>query len=105
MSDKLESQENAEIVSLRAYRTIRECQKLFRGYETKLETMEKAELLTELDRYRVEAGRYPSHLLTIVKGEILMQVIKKRSLTMELKSFADTEERRLKTEVTRRLLE
>lgn len=105
MSADTKQGNNDNIVSLRAYRTLRECQKLFQGYETKLETMEKADLLTELDRYRVEADRYPSHLLTIVKGEILMQVIKRRSLTNELKSFADLEERRLKQEVTRRLYE
>ena len=67
--------------------------------------MEKAELLGELDRYRMEANRYPSHLLTIVKGEILMQVVKRRSLTSELQSFAYGEELRLKREVKRRLEE
>lgn len=93
------------VVSLRAFRTLRECQRLFHGYETKLENMEKSDLLCELDRYRVEAGRYPSHLLTIVKGEILMQVLRKKSLSSELRGFAEQEQLRLNLEVSRRLKE
>ncbi len=102
---KLNDNESTKVVSLRAFRTLKECQKLFQGYEMKLQSMEKTELLSELDRYRMEANRYPSHLLTIVKGEILMQVVKRRSLTSELQSFASGEELRLKSEVKRRLTE
>lgn len=94
-----------KVVSLRAFRTLKECQRLFHGYESKLEALDKADLLCELDRYRTEASRYPSHLLTIVKGEILMQVVKRKSLTDELRSFAELEENRIRTEVARRLRE
>lgn len=92
-----------KVVSLRAFRTLRECQKLFKGYESKLKVMEKSDLLSELDRYRVEANRYPSHLLTIVKGEILMGVLKDRSITHDLRTYATNEGARLKGEVERRL--
>lgn len=92
-----------KVVSLRAFRTLRECQKLFKGYESKLKLMEKSDLLSELDRYRVEANRYPSHLLTIVKGEILMTVLKDRSITHDLRNYASTERERLRSEVERRL--
>jgi hypothetical protein len=93
------------IVSLKAYRTLKECQRLFQGYRARLTKMEKADLLLELERYRKEASSYPHHLLTVVKGEILMNALKNRSLTEDLKSFAATEERRLKVEVYRRLHE
>lgn len=93
------------IVSLKAYRTLKECQKLFQGYKTRLGKMEKSDLLQELERYRKEATNYPHHLLTVVKGEILMAALKERSLTEDLKSFALNEEKRLKVEVYRRLHE
>lgn len=93
------------IVSLKAYRTLKECQRLFHGYKDRLGKMEKADLLQELERYRKEAANYPHHLLTVVKGEILMNALKDRSLTSELKMFALNEERRLKVEVYKRLHE
>lgn len=91
------------IVSLKAYRTLKECQRLFQGYRARLGKMDKADLLLELERYRKEAANYPHHLLTVVKGEILMASLKDRSLTEELRTFAQSEERRLKVEVYRRL--
>lgn len=93
------------IISLKAYRTLKECQKLFQGYKGRLAKMEKMDLLLELDRYKKEAANYPHHLLTVVKGEILMTALKERSLTEDLKSFAQNEERRLKVEVYKRLHE
>jgi hypothetical protein len=93
------------VVSLKAYRTLKECQRLFTGYKARLGKMEKSDLLTELERYRKEAANYPHHLLTVVKGEILMTALKERSLTEELKLFATSEEKRLKVEVYRRLHE
>jgi len=91
------------VVSIRAFRTLRECKRLFSGYQQKLYKMNKSDLLTELDRYRIEAGRYPCHLLTIVKGEILLRILKGKSLTADLKSFAAKEEKRIQLEVSRRL--
>lgn len=91
------------VFSLKAYRTLKECQRLFHGYRNRLIGMEKTDLLLELERYKQEAARYPHHLLTVVKGEILMATLKSRSLTEELKSYACTEERRLKVELYRRL--
>jgi hypothetical protein len=93
------------IVSLKAYRTLKECQRLFHGYRDRLGKMEKTDLLMELERYRKEAANYPHHLLTVVKGEILMTALKTRSLTTELKLFAAAEEHRLKVEVYKRLHE
>ncbi len=93
------------IVSLKAYRTLKECQRLFQGYRQRLEKLEKPDLLTELERYRKEAANYPHHLLTVVKGEILMTILKEKSLTADLKAFAVKEEHRLKVEVYRRLHE
>ncbi len=91
------------VVSLKAYRTLKECQKLFQGYKLRLSKMEKTDLLLELERYRKEATNYPHHLLTVVKGEILMTALKDRSLTEELKEYARGEERRLKVEMYKRL--
>ena len=62
-------------------------------------------MLLELERYRSEACKYPHHLLTVVKGEILMKAIRARSLTNELRMFANSEERRLKVELYKRLHE
>ena len=101
----MEEDMSENIVSLKAYRTLKECQKLFQGYRTRLTKMDKTDLLLELERYRKEASNYPHHLLTVVKGEILMNALKTRSLTEDLKNFALNEERRLKVEVYRRLHE
>ena len=93
------------IVSLKAFKTLKECQKLFQGYRNRLTDMEKIDLLSEVERYKQEAARYPHHLLTVVKGEILMRALKDCSLTEELKSYAASEERRLKVELYKRLHE
>jgi hypothetical protein len=92
-------------VSLRAFKTLKECQRLFHGYRDRLGAMDKSDLLMEVERYKKEASSYPHHLLTVVKGEILMGVLRDRSLTDELKSYAVNEERRLKIEMYRRLHE
>ena len=96
---------NSNVVSLKAYKSLKDCEKLFQGYKSRLETMEKTDLLIEVERYRQEASRYPHHLLTVVKGEILMRALKDRSLTEDLKNFAMNEERRLKVEMYRRMQE
>ncbi len=93
------------VVSLKAFKTLKECQQLFNGYRKRLVEMEKMDLLLEVERYKQEATRYPHHLLTVVKGEILMKALKEQSLTEELKSYAAGEERRLKVEMYRRLHE
>ena len=93
------------VISLKAARTLKECQKLFEGYRGRVHKMDKTDLLVELERYRTESDRYPHHLLTIVKGEILLHAVKSRSLTTELKEFASKEERRLKVELYKRLHE
>jgi hypothetical protein len=96
---------NNNIVSLKAFRTLKECQKLFSGYKERVEKMEKVDLLIEMERYQKEASNYPHHLLTVVKGEILMAAVRDKSLSHELLSFAQQEERRLKIELYRRLQE
>lgn len=93
----------SNVVDMRAYRTLRECQKLFVGYEAKLKDMDKATLLAEFERYRVESARYPTHLLTIVKGEILLRVMKRRPITMELRQFVEAECQRLDDEIQKRV--
>jgi hypothetical protein len=97
--------EKHNLVSLQAFKTLKECQRLFQGYRERLSDMEKADLLMELERYRTEASRYPHHLLTIVKGEILMNIVREKSLTDELRAYASGEEHRLKVEMYRRLHE
>lgn len=91
------------VVSIAAFRTFKECQKLYTNYRLSLYKMEKADLLVELERYRQEAGRYPSHLLTIVKGEILLEALRNRALTQEMQEFALKEAKRIKKEITKRL--
>ncbi|MCO5142111.1 MAG: hypothetical protein M9962_03365 [Oligoflexia bacterium] len=91
------------VVSLKAYKTLKECQKLFQGYRTRVHKMEKVDLLLELERYKKESANYPHHLLTVVKGEILMEAIKGKSLTDELRNFAANEEKRIKVEMYKRL--
>lgn len=91
------------VVSIRAFKTVRECQKFFKGYQSKINRMDKAELLVELERYRGEADRYPSHLLTIVKGEILMQTLSAKALSTDLREYANKEQSRLKQEIALRV--
>ncbi len=93
----------ANVISMQAFKTLKECQRLFHGYRDRLTKMDKAELLLELERYRQEAGRYPHHLLTVVKGEILMANLREKSLSDELRTYAQKEEHRLKVEMYKRL--
>lgn len=93
------------VVSLKNFRTLRECQKLFAGYKDNISKLPRVDLMEEVQRYQKEAISYPHHLLTVVKGEILMSIVKKVAITEDLKNFADKEEIRLKTEVERRLYE
>ena len=93
------------VVSLKSFRTLKECQKLFAGYKDRVSKMPRVDLMAEVQRYQKEATNYPHHLLTVVKGEILMSIVKKVAITEDLRSFADKEEIRLKTEVVRRLHE
>lgn len=92
-------------ISLRAYKTLKECQKLFHGYRDRLGGLDKTDLLVELERYKQESARYPHHLLTVVKGEILMGVLREKSLTEEMRTYALSEERRLRIEMQKRLQE
>jgi len=104
LEQKNESELMSEnIISLKAFKTLKECQRLYQGYKARLQEMEKTDLLIEVERYKQEASRYPNHLLTVVKGEILMATVKSRSLTEELKSYASNEEHRIKVELYKRL--
>lgn len=91
------------VISLKAYRTIKETQKLFAGYRTRVEKMGRDEMLEEMKRYRQEAEKYPFHLLTLIKGQILMGSAKRTALTPAFREFAMNEEARLKEEVAKRL--
>lgn len=92
-----------KVVSIRAYKTLKECQKLFASYQDRITKMDKIDLLVELERYKKEASNYPSHLLTLVKGEILLKTVHSRSLSDELKGFAAQEQSRLQRELSKRL--
>jgi hypothetical protein len=94
---------STNVTSLTAYRTLKEYKLLFRGYEAKMRAADKHHLLVELENYRIESRRYPSHLLTIVKGQILLQQLDKVVVTPELKHFVVQELARLRVELSRRL--
>jgi hypothetical protein len=96
---------NTQIVSLKVYRTLKECRRLFQAYRTRLSQMHKEELLAEVLRYRTEAANYPHHLLTVMKGEILMGTVKCQAVSDDLRAFAATEEIRLTGEIMSRLHE
>lgn len=93
----------SNVVSLRTFRTLKECQKLFIGYEDKLKGMSKDELMGELERYRVESARYPEHLLTIVKGQIILRMVRRRPISLELRHFVDSESDRLEATVAKKV--
>ena len=93
----------AEVTSIRAYRTLKECRSLFEGYRARLKVMEKSKLLLELNKYSKEAKKYPGHLLTIAKGEALMEEIRQKSLTQELRKYVTQEKKRLQLNIRQRL--
>lgn len=93
------------VFCLKAYRTLKECKKLFTGYDTRVNNMDGVTFSEELERYRKEAENFPRHLLTVVKGEILMNAAKKAPISDELKDFSSKEAVRLKAEVSSRLHE
>lgn len=61
------------VICLRSYRALKESRNLFKGYRERLWKMETAQLKEELNRYREERKNFPTHLLTLVKGQILME--------------------------------
>ena len=93
----------ARIVSIQAYRTLKECRFLFRNYAAQLKSMDKYRLLSELNNYYEESKKYPAHLLTIAKGEVLTAVLRERSLTQELCEYAREERKRLRTKIEQRI--
>ena len=91
------------IISLKAYRTLKECRNLLSQYRCRLEKSNTSDLLVEIDRYRKEVQHYPQHLLTLVKGEILTQVCNKSTFSSEVKMFVDNEGQKLKIELRKKL--
>jgi len=91
------------LISLGSYRAIKKCKTLFISYKDKLERMNKNDLFIELSKYRDEVARYPNHLLTALKGEILMKVVSKKAISTELRTYAINEELRLKKTIKMRL--
>jgi len=91
------------VISLKAHRTLIECRRLFKGYDDRLDKMDKTDLLTEFERYRKEAVNYPHHLLTLVKGEILLSKLGKMQITKELQVFINNELLRINKEIKLRL--
>ena len=71
------------VVSLRAVRTEKECMKLFAGYKARILLMSKEEIAVEIARFQKEMQNYPNHLLTLVKGRILLQALMDRGNTNE----------------------
>lgn len=53
--------------------------------------MNKAELLSELEKFRKESDSFPEHLLTLVKGEILLTNVERVATTPELNRFVKKE--------------
>ena len=71
------------VVSLKAVRTQRECERLFEGYKKRLSVFTKDEMSTEINRFQNEMKNYPNHLLTLVKGKILLKELLRRGSTNE----------------------
>lgn len=69
------------VVSLRAVRTQKECERLFEGYKKRLSVFSKDEMSTEVARFQSEMKNYPNHLLTLVKGKILLHELLRRGST------------------------
>lgn len=65
---QVEGTEN--VLDLKKFRTLKECQRLFGGYKNRLVAMNKEQVSEEKGRLKEEVQRYPNHLLTKVKRHI-----------------------------------
>jgi len=90
------------IVSLKQYKTLKECYKLFQGYGKSIQLYGQEQFTEEVKKYIKEASTYPHHLLTIVKGRYLINEAKNREIP-EFTSFIEQEHKRLEEEVNGRL--
>ena len=95
----------SNIISLKNYKTIKECRSLFQGYGRRVAEMNKEELLAEFARYTKEATNFPNHLLTLVKGEILLANLERVATTPEMKKYIFEEQARIKGKYEARLQE
>lgn len=92
----------AEIFNLRACRVLHECRRLFFGYKNRLSQMSRLEFLGELNRYRNEVINFPNHLLTLVKGELLLSQAKRFTFDDIIQDFIKSESNRIAAEIERR---
>lgn len=63
----------SNVVSLKAVRTQKECERLFEGYKRRVSLFNKDDFAAEMERFQKELRTYPNHLLTLVKGRILLK--------------------------------
>lgn len=91
------------VVSLKAVRTEKECVKLFVGYKNRVIAFTKEEMALEIARFQKEMHNYPNHLLTLVKGRILLNALIARgsvnpSIPVLLQTIEDRFQQRRKYE-------
>lgn len=58
------------VVDMKAYRTWKECYKLYSGYKTKVSQMMPDQVAEERCKLNTEMEKFPNHLLTKVKAMI-----------------------------------
>lgn len=90
-------------INLRQYKVIKDCFLLFKGYKERIVNMSNNELVEELSRYKTEMSNYPNHLLTIVKGKLLMTEFINRDIQTD--TFVKTEKNRIELVINKRLEE
>ncbi len=83
------------VISLQAYKKLKECHKRCLGYQKKLMGMDNMELILELERYSEEFDKDSHSFMTVVKGRLLMRILKQKSLTNILKKYVASEEARI----------
>ena len=71
------------VISLQAYRVEKDCQQLFKGYKDRINNFTKEQFHQELLNFQQEFQKFPNHLLTIVKGQILLRAMIARGSTNE----------------------
>jgi len=63
------------VISLKKARIEKDCVTLFAGYKARIVLMDKEEIAVEISRFQKEMHNYPNHLLTLVKGRILLNAL------------------------------
>lgn len=92
-----------QVISILALRTLKDGRELMADYKKLLAKMPVTEREGQLVLWASEANKYPDHLLTIVKGEAILDSISETTMTSDMRWCFDNARLHVQAQIERRL--